>query len=113
MKKGEIISGVQVTSMAAEGKCVARIDGKVIFIEGAAPGDIVDVSLTKIKASFLEGKVTDIIKESANRTTPFCEHFGIWAAANGSTLTTMFNFNTSSNKCRTTWSGSADRSCQQ
>ena len=77
MKKGEILENVHVLSMAAEGKCVSRIEGKVLFIEGAAPGDIADIQLTRIKSSFLEGKATTIIKESENRTTPFCEHFGI------------------------------------
>ena len=34
---------------AAEGKALARVDGKVVFIEGAVPGDVVDVQLKKIK----------------------------------------------------------------
>ena len=46
--------------MAAEGKCVSRINGLVIFLEGGAPGDTVDVRLTKIKTSYLEGRVTAI-----------------------------------------------------
>src|SRR3954463_13439310 len=62
--------------MAAEGKCVARKDGQVIFISGGAPGDTVDISLTKIKSSFLEGRVVAIKTFSPNRATPFCGHFG-------------------------------------
>jgi len=65
-----------IDSMAAEGKCVARIDGQVIFIDGGAPGDTVDVSLTKIKKQFLEGKVSKITQVSPSRVTPFCIHFG-------------------------------------
>jgi 23S rRNA (uracil1939-C5)-methyltransferase len=76
LKKGDIISDVQIDSMAAEGKCVARVDGRVIFISGGAPGDVVDISLTKIKSSFLEGRVSNIKKLSPNRSTPFCSHFG-------------------------------------
>lgn len=77
MKKGDILENIVVETMAAEGKCVARIDGKVIFLEGGAPGDTVDASLTKIKSSFLEARVVAIKKYSENRANPFCEHFGL------------------------------------
>jgi 23S rRNA (uracil1939-C5)-methyltransferase len=77
MKKGDIIEDLVVQTMAAEGKCVSRINNLVIFLEGGAPGDTVDVMLTKIKSSFLEGKVTEIKKLSPDRTTPFCIHFGV------------------------------------
>lgn len=77
MRKGDVIENLVVETMAAEGKCVSRIDGKVIFLEGGAPGDTVDAQLTKIKSSFLEGKVTAIRKFSADRDQPFCMHFGI------------------------------------
>ena len=42
MRKGDVIGNLVVETMAAEGKCVARIDGKVIFLEGGAPGDTVE-----------------------------------------------------------------------
>ncbi len=77
MKKGDIIENIVVQSMAAEGKCVARINNLVIFLEGGAPGDTVDVMLTKIKSSFLEGRVTNIKALSPHRTEPFCVHFGL------------------------------------
>jgi 23S rRNA (uracil1939-C5)-methyltransferase len=76
MKKGDQLENIVVETMAAEGKCLAKLNGQVIFIEGGAPGDTVDITLTKIKSSFLEGKVTAIKKLSENRTTPFCSHFG-------------------------------------
>lgn len=77
MKKGDIIENIQVDTMAAEGKCVAKIDGKVIFLEGCAPGDTVTAELTKIKSSFLEGRVTAITAFSPSRVQPFCIHFGL------------------------------------
>jgi len=76
MKKGDQLENIVVETMAAEGKCLAKLNGQVIFIEGGAPGDTVDITITKIKSSFLEGKVTTIKKLSENRTTPFCSHFG-------------------------------------
>ena len=77
MKKGDILENVTIDSMAAEGKCVARVNGLVLFVEGAAPGDVADVSLTRIKSSFLEGKAVEIKKLSDKRTDPFCSHFGL------------------------------------
>lgn len=78
MKKGEILSNILVENMAAEGKCLSRLeDGRVLFIEGAAPGDRVDVQLFKIKSSFLEGRAVAFHQYSALRTTPFCEHEGL------------------------------------
>ena len=77
MKKGDILENVLVESMAAEGKCVSRVDGLVLFIEGAAPGDVANISLTRIKSSFLEGRAVEIKKFSDKRTDPFCSHFGL------------------------------------
>ena len=77
MKKGDKLANIVVESMGAEGKCIARIDGMVIFIHGGAPGDTVEIELTKIKSSFLEGRVTAIEKLSPNRSEPFCTHFGV------------------------------------
>lgn len=77
MRKGDVIENIRVDTMAAEGKCVAKVDGLVIFLEGCAPGDLVNASLTKIKSSFLEGRVTEIVEYSPDRTKPFCIHFGL------------------------------------
>lgn len=77
MRKGDIIENIPVETMAAEGKCVGRVDGRVIFLQGGAPGDVVDAQVTKIKSAFLEGKVTAIRSFSPARTEPFCVHFGL------------------------------------
>lgn len=77
MRKGDVIEKIRVDTMAAEGKCVAKVDGLVIFLEGCAPGDLVNARLTKIKSSFLEGKVTEIVEYSPDRAEPFCIHFGL------------------------------------
>jgi 23S rRNA (uracil1939-C5)-methyltransferase len=76
MKKGDLLDNIEIETMAAEGKCIAKVDGLVLFLQGGAPGDTVQVQLTKIKSSFLEGKVTSIQKPSPLRTEPFCAHFG-------------------------------------
>lgn len=74
--KRKLISGVPVTGYAAEGKSLARVDGKVYFIEGAVPGDVVDLLLTKDKKEWGEGKVSAFIQYSPDRVQPFCSHFG-------------------------------------
>ncbi|MBT1705295.1 23S rRNA (uracil(1939)-C(5))-methyltransferase RlmD [Chryseosolibacter indicus] len=77
MKKGDVIENIHVDTMAAEGKCVAKINGQIIFLEGCAPGDTVTAELTKVKSSFLEGRVTAITSFSSSRVQPFCIHFGL------------------------------------
>ena len=62
---------------AGEGRCLARVDGKVIFIEDAVPGDVVDVRLSKSKKDWAEGKAVHFHEYSADRVAPFCEHFGV------------------------------------
>jgi 23S rRNA (uracil1939-C5)-methyltransferase len=67
---------VLITSYAAEGKCIARVDNKVIFVAGAVPGDVVNLLLTKNKADWAEAIVTKIVTLSPDRVAPTCIHFG-------------------------------------
>lgn len=76
-KKHFVIPQIQVEDYAAEGKALARVDGKVIFVEGAVPGDIADIWITKSKKDWAEGKVDKLITPSKQRIDPFCQHFGI------------------------------------
>lgn len=71
-----ILEDVLVEDYAAEGKSLARIDGKVIFIENTVPGDVVDVQLSKNKKDWAEGWPLRIKQHSATRVKPFCSHFG-------------------------------------
>ena len=66
-----------VTGYAAGGKCLAKHEGKVIFMENAVPGDIVTVRLIKNKKDWAEAQVIRIISFSSERIEPFCKHFGI------------------------------------
>jgi 23S rRNA (uracil1939-C5)-methyltransferase len=75
-KKPIIINDVLVQDYAAEGKSLARVDGKVIFIENTVPGDIVDIQLWKNKKDFAEGYPIAFKKYAEQRVTPFCSHFG-------------------------------------
>ena len=48
-KKLPVMFELEVVAYAAGGKSIAKKDGKVIFIEGAVPGDVVDVKIIKNK----------------------------------------------------------------
>ena len=76
-KKLRVLEKLEVLDYAAEGKSLSRSEGKVIFIEGAVPGDIVDVRLSKSKKDWAEGKVLSFHSFSPDRVEPFCQHFGI------------------------------------
>ncbi len=76
-KKNIVLENLLVTGYAAEGKCLARHEGKVIFMEHAVPGDVVTVRLTKNKKDWAEAQVIKITQFSAERIQPFCKHFGV------------------------------------
>ncbi|MFM2327878.1 MAG: rRNA ((1939)-C(5))-methyltransferase RlmD, partial [Bacteroidota bacterium] len=76
-KKKIVLENVLVTDYAAEGKALAKLDGKVIFISGAVPGDVADVFIIKNKKDWAEGRVQQIKEYSKERVDPFCKHFGI------------------------------------
>lgn len=68
---------VKISGFAAEGKAICRIEDMVVFLNHAAPGDIVDIIIVKAKRNYLEGSITKIHQKSEFREDPFCEHFGI------------------------------------
>ena len=68
---------VKIESLDQEGRGVARIEGKVIFIEGALTGEEVSYSSYRKKPSFELAQVTQIHKPSAMRVQPKCIHFGV------------------------------------
>jgi 23S rRNA (uracil1939-C5)-methyltransferase len=68
---------VTIQSLDQEGRGVARIEGKVIFIEGALTGEVVSYSSYRKKPSFELAQVTQIHKSSAMRVQPKCKHFGV------------------------------------
>nr|MBI1230638.1 23S rRNA (uracil(1939)-C(5))-methyltransferase RlmD [Cytophagales bacterium] len=75
--KHQVLEGLTIERIASEGKCVAHYEGKVVFVSQVAPGDVVDVRVTKGRSSFLEGDVIRIQQYSPDREEPFCSHFGV------------------------------------
>ena len=76
-RKRVILQNVVMENYAAEGKSLAKVDGKVIFVENTIPGDVVDVLLQKNKKDWAQGISIKVHKYSNDRVEPFCQHFGV------------------------------------
>lgn len=70
-----VFERAEIINAAAEGKAIARVDGMVVFVPFAAPGDIADIRVVRKKKSFYEGRIVKLHQPSIQRTEPFCEHF--------------------------------------
>jgi len=68
---------IEITGLAFGGKGIGRIDGKVVFVDYAAPGDTARVRITADKKSYFEGELAGLVSPSADRCEPVCPHFGI------------------------------------
>lgn len=72
-----LLEHVTITDIAAEGKCLVRINDMVVFVPFCVPGDVVDLQIRRKKHSYAEAEVVRFHKCSDIRTTPPCEHFGV------------------------------------
>ncbi len=76
-KRNIILEQVKVEDYAAEGKSLARVNEKVIFIDNAVPGDVVDIRIQKNKKDWAQGTAINFHEYSSDRVEPFCSHFSI------------------------------------
>jgi 23S rRNA (uracil1939-C5)-methyltransferase len=76
-KSAPLLIGLEVTDLAAEGKAIGRYDDKVVFVQRAVPGDIVDVQVNKKRNNYYEGFPVRFQKLSPLRIDPACSHFGV------------------------------------
>jgi 23S rRNA (uracil1939-C5)-methyltransferase len=75
-KKQYIFENIEVLDAGARGKSVAKApDGRVIFLNNAIPGDIVDIRTGRKRKSYFEGEAIKFHKYSDKRAEPVCEHF--------------------------------------
>jgi 23S rRNA (uracil1939-C5)-methyltransferase len=80
MKKNkveQIYEQLEITSMASDGRGIARFDNLVVFVEGAVSGDIADVQVFRKKSGYREASVLKFHKQSDKRTEPVCKHYGL------------------------------------
>jgi 23S rRNA (uracil1939-C5)-methyltransferase len=64
-----------IHALSHEGRGIASVRGKTIFIEGALPGETVTFSYQRKHKRYIEAKVEDIINHSSDRITAACKHF--------------------------------------
>ncbi|HEY6984853.1 MAG TPA: 23S rRNA (uracil(1939)-C(5))-methyltransferase RlmD [Rhodanobacteraceae bacterium] len=69
-------SEVEITDLSHDGRGVARIDGKTVFVAGALPGERALVRITTRHRNFDEARVESLLTRSAQRIDPRCPHFG-------------------------------------
>ncbi|MDO6492048.1 MAG: 23S rRNA (uracil(1939)-C(5))-methyltransferase RlmD [Cellulophaga sp.] len=76
--KRVVFENVEVVDAGAKGKTIGKApDGRVIFLNNAVPGDVVDVQTTKKRKAYFEGTAINYHTLSDKRTEPQCEHFGV------------------------------------
>ena len=68
---------VQVESLSHEGRGIARVDGKTVFVHGALPGESVRMRYTRVHRRFDEGRVESVLQAAPERVEPRCPHFGV------------------------------------
>lgn len=66
-----------VESLDREGRGVAHVDGKALFIDGALPGEVVEYSLFRGKRKYELAQTLNVLKPSASRVEPRCSYFGV------------------------------------
>lgn len=67
---------LRLEGFAFEGKCVARVDGYVVFVPGGVPGDDARVRIRRVKKHYAEAELLEVLSLSPLRVTPRCKHFG-------------------------------------
>jgi len=76
LKAGEV-QEADVVDLAHDGRGIARVDGKAVFIDGALPGERARFRVFKRRRQLDEAVLVDILRASPDRVAPKCEHFGI------------------------------------
>lgn len=73
----EILIEADIESLSHDGRGIARIDGKIIFIDGALPSERIRFKYKKRRAGFDEAQAVEVLKPSPDRVEPGCQHFGL------------------------------------
>ncbi len=66
-----------IESLSPEGRGVAHVEGKVVFVDFSLAGEVVEFKYTRVSKKFDEASAVNIITPSADRVTPICEHFTV------------------------------------
>ncbi len=71
------IETAEIIDLAHDGRGVARVEGKTVFIDDALPGERVEWSRVKRGRNFDEGRLQRVLEPAADRVEPRCAHFGV------------------------------------
>jgi 23S rRNA (uracil1939-C5)-methyltransferase len=66
-----------VSALSHDGRGIAKLAGKTLFIEDALPGEEVTYRILKRRSDYDEARVIQVLKPSPERVTPRCPHFGV------------------------------------
>ncbi len=66
-----------IETFTHEGRGLARVDGRPVFIDAALPGEQVQFVYTEVRRDYAEGRIERIEQPSPDRVTPHCPHFGV------------------------------------
>lgn len=69
------LENIEITDLSSEGKGIAKVDGKVIFVENAVSGDVVNLQCRKSHKNYDTAKITKLIKPSEHRQEVYCQHY--------------------------------------
>ena len=67
----------EITDLSHDGRGVARVEGKAVFVRGALPGERVRAQVHRRHRAFDEANVVEVLEPSADRVEPGCAHFGV------------------------------------
>lgn len=67
----------EIESLSHDGRGIARLDGKTVFVDGALAGEQVTFKYTKLHKKYDEARTVDVISASADRVNARCQHFGV------------------------------------
>lgn len=68
---------VMISDLAHDGRGVAKVEEKVVFVDGALPGEEVVANYTKVKKEYDEAQATEVLQSSVDRVAPFCDAYGV------------------------------------
>ncbi|THF64207.1 23S rRNA (uracil(1939)-C(5))-methyltransferase RlmD [Pseudothauera rhizosphaerae] len=66
-----------IQSLDHEGRGIARVDGKAVFIEGALPGETVEYEVHRSRPTYEQAHTVRVLRASAQRVAPRCPHYGV------------------------------------
>lgn len=77
---------LEVVDLSHEGQGIARLDGRVVFIDGALPGETVEAQLLHKRKGIQEARLLKVVTPSVERIDPFCQHYEVCGGCAGQHL---------------------------